>query len=240
MNTTVKICILCLLLSSQVWPAKEIRIDGDKFEFGLVPNNSTMVHRIWIHADGRDTLRLADVKTGCGCVTAPWSADTILPGDSLSLVFYWQTRGSVGPQSLSAYLFLEPHEFPLEINMSGNVVTPNDSQASVSWQPAIVQLSAEPDGDLSGRFTLKGSMLDSLKVRVVESGSQVVLNLPDTIEAGRSVVGQVVVEKGATAASYEGSITLELSGNQTETYRVSIPVQYGDFSFRPLFTTKQK
>jgi hypothetical protein len=124
--------------------------------------------------------------------------------------------------------------------MSGNVVTPNDSQASVSWQPVLVRLSAEPNGDLSGRFVLTGSVLDSLAVSIVESGPEVVLNLPDTIVAGRSVVGQVVVEKGATAASYEGSVTLELSGNQTETYRVSIPMQYGDFSFRPLFTTKQK
>ena len=231
---------LSLMLAVSPWAAENVRIDGAQFDFGQVPANATLTHRVWIHAVGTDTLRLSEVKTGCGCLTAPLAADTILPGDSLSLVFYWQTRGLVGNRNQSAYLYIRPGSFPYEILLKGNVVTPEARPASVSWSPAIVVLAGAPGVGLSGSFGLANQAGEKLTDSLVEAGPGIALEIPATVDSGQSIVGQVKVGKEQATIRYEGSVTLELTGNRSQACRVSIPVQFGDFSFRPVFTTKKK
>jgi hypothetical protein len=224
MNITSKLLISLTLIWGPAWAEGPVEISGAEYDFGQVVTNSTQAHTIWIRAAGTDTLTLTDVKTGCGCVTSPWAVSTIRPGDSLALTFYWQTRGSVGDQELSAYLYLKPENFPQKIVLSGNVVTPDDLQASLDWRPSVLRLSGGQDGGLSVAFDLTNRTSET----------------PESIEPGKAAGGRIRLESGQTDSTFEGSVTLELTGNQSGGIRVSLPVQYGDFSFRPFFTTKQK
>ncbi len=240
MIITVRIFALSLLLATSSWAEDKFRINGGEFDFGQVTTNVTVTHQIWVHAVGTDTLRINSVKSGCGCLVVPQIQDTIPPGDSLPLVFYWQTRGSAGARSQSAYLYFDSIPFPYEIVLKGNVVTPDKLQASVSWSPVNVKLSGSPEVELSGTFELTNRTAEKLSVSPVESGPGIVLVLPDSVEAGKTIVGRITIGKDNAAVLYEGSVTIDLSGNQGEIIRVSIPMQFGDFSFRPVFTTKEK
>jgi hypothetical protein len=240
MNITSKLLISLTLIWGPAWAEGPVEISGAEYDFGQVVTNSTLAHTIWIRAAGTDTLTLTDVKTGCGCVTSPWAVSTIRPGDSLALTFYWQTRGSVGDQELSAYLYLKPENFPQKIVLSGNVVTPDDLQASLDWRPSVLRLSGGQDGGLSVAFDLTNRTSETLTATVVESSPGLTVAAPDSIEPGKAAGGRIRLESGQTDSTFEGSVTLELTGNQSGGIRVSLPVQYGDFSFRPFFTTKQK
>jgi len=220
-----------------------VEIVGAEFDFGMVPQNATLTHRIWIRSISEDTITLSNIKTGCGCLTAPLPQHRLGPGDSLLVTFYWQTRGSEGPQGSSAYLYTEPAERPLELTLSGNVVTQLDTAASIAWAPVRFAVAGNTRSSGSGKvfvldLTNKSSI--DLAVTIVECGPELEPEMPDSIGAGEILTGRVTVAEAYLNEEFESSFTLELSGNQETRYRVSIPVVCGDFSFRPMFTTTRE
>jgi len=214
-------------------------VAGADYDFGLVPPNATMSHQVWIRT-GSDTIRLADIKAGCGCLTTEWDTATIPPGDSLSVLFQWQTRGSSGRRRVSAYLYLDPEPLPTEVRLSGNVVTPGDSSASIQCMPVNIAFEEKAGRNQNKSFRLTNQTDGELAITLVESGSAMRVDAPASVGPGQSVQGQVQIGSADSHTPFESSFTLELTGNQPPVYRVSVPVVYGDFSFRPMFTTSRK
>jgi len=214
-------------------------VTGAEYDFGLVPPNATMSHQVWIRS-GSDTVRVADIKAGCGCLTTEWDTATIPPGDSLSVLFRWQTRGSSGQRQVSAYLYLDPEPLPTEVRLSGKVVTPGDSSASIQCMPVSIAFEQKAGRNQNRNFRLTNRTDGALAITLVESGSAIRIDVPTSAGPGQSVQGQVQIGSADSEAPFESSFTLELAGNQPPVYRVSVPVVYGDFSFRPMFTTSRK
>jgi len=212
---------------------------GADYDFGLVPPNANLSHQVWIHS-GSDTVRLADVKAGCGCLTTGWDTATIPPRDSLPVLFRWQTRGSSGQRQVSAYLYLDGEPLPTEVRLSGKVVTPDDSSASIQCMPASVAFDLRAGRNQNRSFRLTNRTDGALAISLVELGPAIRVDVPTSAGPGESVQGQVQIGSADSEAPFESSFTLELAGNQPPVYRVSVPVVYGDFSFRPMFTTSRK
>lgn len=231
----------CLWVAASVAAApNDVRIEGGEFSFGLLPPNGTVVHRVWIHPGDQDTVRLVDVKTGCGCLTTPWTETQIHPGDSLMILFYWQVRGLVGQRSVSAYLYLQPEVFPIEVRLQGKVVTAADTGASVVWMPSIVTLKENPDRKMDASFQITNRTSEELAVKLVETEPEIQVTPPLSVNAGQTAIGQVSYAGDGQAAPFETSFTVDLTGNQGAVFRVTIPIVYGNFSFRPVFTTREK
>jgi hypothetical protein len=212
---------------------------GAEYDFGTVPPSATLCHQVCIRS-GSDTVRLVDIKAGCGCLTTEWDTASIPSGDSLMVLFHWQTRGSVGQRNVSAYVYLERQAFPIEVRLAGNVVTPSDSTASIWCMPATIAFERKNGHNQSKSFRLSNRSAGESAIRLVEAGAAVRVDLPATVGPGQSVQGQVLIGSADSYSDFESSFTLELTGNQTPAYRVSVPVVYGDFSFRPMFTTSRK
>ena len=227
---------LVLMISTTAEPALELT--GADFDFGLVARNSTVRHQVWIHNLSEDSIRIADIKTGCGCLSGDLPPDRFAPGDSLAVVFYWQTRGAVGEVSTSAYLYTESGERPLEALLTAQVVTYPDSVASTTWTPDAVTFSAHGhDEELSRSFSVANRLGTDLALTVVEVGPELILELPDSVAVSESATGRVTIDSSFRERDFESSFTVELTGNQEFPFRVTIPVVSGDFSFRPIFTT---
>jgi len=45
----------------------QLTIPEAVFDFGYVPQNSTISHIYWLHSTGTDTLKITEVRPGCGC-----------------------------------------------------------------------------------------------------------------------------------------------------------------------------
>jgi len=241
MGRLLRTVSLCIWVAASVTAASNsARVDGVEFDFGYLPPNGTAVHRVWIHPGEQDTLRLVNVKTACGCLTTPWTETQILPGDSLPLLFYWQTRGLTGQRSVSAYLYLEPGVFPIEIRLLGKVVTPSDTGASVVCTPSTVMLKENPGQKMNATFQLSNRTTEDLAVKLVENGPDIQITLPATVSKGKSETGQIGYVGTGQPGLFESSLTVELTGNQGAVFRVTIPVVYGNFSFRPVFITREK
>jgi hypothetical protein len=241
MTSPVKCVVWFLLTAPQALVASEhASLIGAEFDFGQVPQNATLTHQVWLHAGPDDTLRLVDIKTGCGCLTAPWESTQIAPKDSLLLVFYWQTRGSEGRRALSAYLFVDPEPYPLEVRLLGKAVTQPDPEASLHLRPWRVDFRAGSTGRMDEVVTLTNKSVDKLILTLVEVGPGIEVEMPESIGADGSVELHVRRTDVDSGSRLETSFTVEATGNSGPKQRVSIPVVYGDFSFRPEFTTTRR
>ena len=238
MTSPVKCVVWFLLTASQALAASErAGLVGSEFDFGVVPQNATLAHQVWLHAGPDDTLLLIDIKTGCGCLSAPWEKTRIAPKDSLRLVFYWQTRGSEGQKTVSAYVFVEPGPYPLEAKLTGKIVTQSDPEASLHLQPWRVDFRDGSGDKMDEIVTLSNKSPDELILTLAEIGPGIEVKMPESIRAGGSVELHVRRTDAGGNSLLETSFTLEATGNSGPKQRVSVPVVYGDFSFRPEFTT---
>ena len=225
-------------ISSQAQSALEV--SPAAFDFGWAPQNATLVCEVWVHSSDEDTITITDIKTACGCLVVQPEPAQVTPGDSLSLLFYWQTRGFIGPRTISAYLYTGPDQQPRELTIGGNVVTENDSTASIHWWPRRLEFrpaNRTHEKDIDQMITLINRTQTAMTVSLVEHGPELDLALPESIPAGQTVRVHATVADDHPGGDFESSFTLEFSGNENEPFRVSIPVVGGDFSFRPDFTT---
>lgn len=241
MTSPVKLLLWFLLAVSQTLAASEhALLVGSEFDFGVVPQNATLAHQVWLHAGPDDTVRLVDVKTGCGCLTAPWEETRISPNDSLSLVLYWQTRGFEGFRTVSAYFFVEPEPYPLEVVLSGKIVTQHDPEASLILTPRRIDFRDQPGGKLDEEVTMTNESSEELTLTLAETGPGIEVEMPKKVGAGQSVELQVRRTVSDSSSVLETSFTVEAAGNPAAKQRVSVPVVHGDLSFRPVFTTTRK
>ena len=230
---------LLMLIAGTTVASEKSGLTGSEFDFGNVPQNAALAHEVWLQAGPTDTLRLVDIKTGCGCLTSPWEAARIAPGDSLRLVFYWQTRGFEGQRDLSAFIYAEPEPYPLELRLTGKVVTETESQASLEVTPQRVDFGDGRENKTETMVTIRNSSTVDLAMTVVAVGPGIKMELPEKIGAGESI-GVKVARTEDTGPLLETSFTIEATGNPEPKQRVSVPVTYGDFSFRPKFTTTRR
>ena len=230
-----------MAISIRAQSGPEIR--PQTFDFGYAPQNATLVCQVWAHATDEDTLSVTEIKTGCGCLVIRPEPAKIVPGDSLRLSCYWQTRGYVGARIVSAYLYLADSGRPAEIAIGGNIVTEDDSTASIHWWPRRLAFGRGSSGRSNADeqvITLTNRTETTLLVTLAARGSELALVLPDSIPAMQTGLVRASLAEPSSGDSFESSFTLEFSGNEKGLFRVSIPVVRGDFSFRPKFTTTKQ
>jgi hypothetical protein len=237
----MKIALVGVLAAASARAGDQLKITGEIFDFGTVVQNSTYAHQVWIRSESDDTLTVTEIKVGCGCLTAKSDSSTLAPGDSLSVILYWQTRGSEGHVDKSALIYSSSGQRPAELSFEANVVTSLDSDASLVYMPQRVVFSGqEQDQPVSRSISFTNRSEQDLALAVIAKGAEFELNLANSIGAGATVVGHVVVAEDSKSQEFESSFTVELTGNQGAPYRVSVPVVSGDFSFRPMFTTTKE
>lgn len=78
----------------EVDPASKARIEFlEKYwNFGSIPESTTVSHDFPFRNNGTDTLVITRVKPTCGCTVAPLSADHVAPGDTAVMSISLNTR----------------------------------------------------------------------------------------------------------------------------------------------------
>jgi len=94
--------------------------------------------------------------------------------------------------------------------------------------------------DVKQVITLTNRTETDLSMIMIEYGPELKLDIPESIQAKQTALVQVAIADYFLEDDFESSFTLEFTGNSNESFRVSIPVVAGDFSFRPNFTTTKQ
>jgi len=238
MMKTIILCLLATVFCEQVSAEPKMEIASHGYDFGIVPQNCTVTYETWLRSTGDDTLVISQIKTGCGCLTAPVDHDLLPSGDSTNVVFHWQTRNQEGPVTLNAYLFSNAGTDPEKISLSAVVTAAFDSTSSISWAPLVIRLASYTRTDNELDFEIRNRSGIDLGISLIPGIlNELQVDIPESIPAGASVSGTLSVGEGLLEQAFERSFTIELSQKVNNYDRFTIPVIMGDFSFRPDFST---
>jgi len=209
------------------------------FDFGYVPQQSTLVFATWLRNPGPDTTQINSIRTGCGCLTTLVQGERIPPADSIRVLMYWQTRAARGPVAKSAYIYTSGSQDPLTLAVSGRVMGASEEPASFNWAPLRLQFDSTEGPGAARSLELRSNGGGRLSVLKVEySGERLSLDIPGEVPPDGRADGRVTLRQ--RAGVFEESFTLETSDENGYTYRVSVPVAGGESSRRPRFTTTGK
>ncbi len=201
-------------------------LEVTRFDFGMISTSGTVSHTFWIRSGPADTIRLRDVKTGCGCVRADRNGDLAQPGDSLGVTLLWNSK-SDSDTSQTAYVFFEGSPEPVRLNVVTASPSPNPflsvSPSSVEF-PTAKAARKESAGirvsNLSGReLGLKVVSVPADKMKVV---------VPEKLAPGGVVTAQIGLVQPDDTTRFERSITLEaFEAASKKSYRITVPVRQG-------------
>ena len=90
------ILVAVILLAGVCLADQDMTIADKKFEFGKMPQNTTIKHQFWLYSTGSDTLRIDKLVTGCTCIIIPLEQEWIAPGDSMLLTLWWDIGRRIG------------------------------------------------------------------------------------------------------------------------------------------------
>lgn len=94
-------------------PPKPV-FDAEDFDFGRIPENSTVTHIYQLTNEGGDSVVIQRVRTHCGCTKAPVEKTVAGPGETIPIELRFNSRGIRGSSKKSATvnLFIEEENTP--------------------------------------------------------------------------------------------------------------------------------
>jgi len=204
---------------------QSLRIGSEKFELGMIPSNSIVVHQFWFYSEGTDTLRVDTIITGCTCAVMSLPSKSLAPGDSMLVSIQWELDrriGSVGKYPRAEY---DGPASPGRMWLRGLVVQNPDSTRPLSYKPYKLELSRAGQTDVDSMvITLTNRSEEALALRLVSSPmKQCELTLPDTIEAGASAQGIIRLKPEHAESEFIGSLTIEVDDSQHS--RITLPIR---------------
>jgi hypothetical protein len=213
-----------------------MKVPVENFDFGYAPKNVSISHRFWLYSTGTDTLKITNVKPGCGCTKAPLEKSIVAPGDSTMVELIFNTRNYSGKMSKSATITTNTLQATNQVSFSTAILSGKDTTLPVAFTPDIISIhrvaNKAPD-----KFTVSIQNNSAGDIIPVLDGCPRDLfdvKLPKKIKAGKTAEAEIMINKAALA--FEKSFTIQL--DDAKATRFTIPVVYSDSLDSAMHTSK--
>ena len=220
------VIMLCLAGTGGVATAAPfLVVDQGEFDFGYVPQNSTISHTFHLQNAGDDTLLIHKVVPGCGCTKAPLTKSVLAPGESTEVVIIFSTGQYNGPVTKRPRLETNETIPSRNLTFRATVVTRPDSTYPILVKPYKLDISqfGQKVRDQM-KFSISNVSDEALALELISGSNDLFkVSVPEQVAAGRTVEGVVELNKKALEQSYETSFTLQL--NDASSTRFTVPVK---------------
>jgi hypothetical protein len=232
-----------LVLTSEFISAQpaqpRMSVDNSEHDFGLTPQKSIVAHHIWVKSAGDSPLQIRSIKTGCGCVAATPAVADINPGDSLPITFYWDTRISEGSVKRTSYMFTNADADPFRFEMKADcypsgTVSGHDIFVSPS---TIIVAYPRTGGTIEHPFSVTNRTDEDRTISIAAvsvSGMEIIV--PDTLLAGSTIHGRLLLDAEDWSPELAGSMTIEFPADGSPGDRVTIPITGGQSRLQSVLT----
>lgn len=218
------IVVLSFVVVSTVVSAPNISLSETNFNFGKVPQHTTVNHTFWIKSTGTDTLVITKIVPGCGCTKMPLADSVLAPGDSTQLEILFSTKSYRGYVAKRPYIETNISEDKIYIRIDSEIMPDPESILPVSFEPYkldVSQFSEKPRRKAKFHLVNKGNQ--DLEMTVVDGKDKpFTVDIPKKIKAGETVEGMIDVKEGDVMSEFTQSFTIEL--NDEGRTRLSLPV----------------
>jgi len=221
----VMIMAAITVLSGKASAGPELLVEPSEFEFGLAPQKSTISHSFWFKSIGDDTIVINEIKTGCACATMPLPSDRLAPGDSMLVSFFWELRSRTGSAGKYPYIFTNAGPDAYRVNLTALAMPRPDSARPVSFRPHKFELSRLPSRSIDSlTFTVTNHSSQALALKLVSREIQECqVSMPNSIPAGSSRGGSILIKPGFRETEFQRSLTFELS--DAAKTRITVPIR---------------
>ena len=202
-----------------------LEIPDNRFEFGLIPQNSTVAHYFWFKSTGSDTLRITEIKTGCVCALMPLEREWIAPGDSMKVGIYWDIERRIGKVGRYPYIFTNAQPDPYRLYLTGTAATDMTIANPLSVRPFKLELPRLADHSIDSlAFVMHSSLnTDVALTNMSFPVEECVIVLPYSLKAQSDGWGYIKVKNEYLYTEFKRSITLQLSDDKHTT--VTLPIR---------------
>jgi hypothetical protein len=197
------------------------------FRFGYAPQNAKIAHNYWLKNEGPDSLRLIDVRPGCGCTKAPLKTRILGPGDSTDVELVFSTGKYSSRTAKSATVLSDANHTVPNLTFSAHPTPKLDSLKPFVVNPPLVNLDSLKDAGMAGavEIRVKNTSDEPINLRLVSAPDQwFTVDVPGgAIAPGSEDAIQVRIAGDITAEILNKSFTIEAS--DTAMTRFSVPIQ---------------
>jgi hypothetical protein len=225
MKTVMLAISAFLLILPSVYCEPRLIVLAPNFDFGSVPQISTLKHSFWFYSLGDDTVKISEIKTGCSCALMPLEQDWIAPGDSIEVTITWQIGKHIGKTDRFPRIFSNVGEDPLQLRLNATVVPKPDSIKPVSFAPYKVQMGRTVDKDVQSMSIKLTNLTDQeLDISLISKHpKEIQFTLPEKLSANSTQEFQVALSPEFIDSEFETSFTIGFSDELNN--RLTIPVK---------------
>jgi len=222
MRKVFLIGLVGLLMAGTAQADARLDIPVKLFDFGYVPQQSTISVDYWLKSTGTEDLRILKVIPGCGCTKTPLEKDVLSPGDSTRLEVIFDSKRFTNRVTKKPRIQTNVGDQRLEF--MAMVVRRPDSTRPLVLKPYRLEL--EPAGESAAaeaRFTIRNVSDEALSLDMVASRDRLFsVELPETIAPGQEAEAVVRLTAEGASADFEKSFTFEVSDATTTRYTVPV------------------
>jgi len=212
----------------------KMEIDHQEFDFGIIPGDCKVEFRTWIRSTGSVDLEIADIKTGCACISSYADKEVLAPGDSAEVVFRWMVRDTAGTTAKQVFVFSNAGSGVAKIGMTAMIGGFGEAERV---QVVPDRISSLPGRTLSREWTLKlnNKFGETCTINPVMTGKGITLAVPDSVLAGETGAIHLEVEQESVDQPLETSFTIEVGSGSGFSRRITVPVAIGNFGHKPTY-----
>ena len=231
MRKIVPLVMVVVLVAGSAFAEANLEIPSKTFDFGFVPQQSTISTDYWLKSTGSEELRILKVIPGCGCTKAPLEKDVLASGDSTRLEVIFDSKRFTNRVTKKPRIQTNVGDQTVEF--MAMVVRRPDSTYPVIVKPYKLDLTQQGDRVRDEiRFTIRNVSDQPLDLGVVATRDEYFsLELPKSVPAGGAAEGVLKLTEKGIASEFEKSFTFEVSDATTTRY--TLPVKR---SVQPLST----
>lgn len=223
-RVAVVLAAIMILCVASIQAAPQLMMQDTVYDFGYVPQNAHISHIFWLKSVGTDTLRIVKVTPGCGCTQAPIDKDELPPKDSTRLEIIFNTGSYMGPVEKTPRFSLNDSIGEHVIHFRANVEQRPDSTFPLIISPYkldISQFGEKPRTEI--RFTIRNVSTQPVKTDLISYASDFFqVELPKSIDPGKSADGLIRLSKEAAAKDFEKSFTFQLNDERQSRYTIPV------------------
>lgn len=226
----LSIMLLCLTVNLIAGNTGTGKLDMSlrSFDFGMVPRDAHVVHDFVLKNIGTDTIRITKIKPGCSCTNAPIDKKIIAVGEeaTMSVTFKTGKRSGNSNKGVKITTDMKPRGlYPLEIN--AYIETPTMKPPKFYAEPRFIEFVPVP-GDFTGSSKTKLINENDFKVllKIIDYTDNLgaVKLSKDNLSSGKSCELEFEFNDKPSMLYLYGSITLEVSPDEGEAFRYTVPV----------------
>lgn len=222
-------CVLaCLLLAGSLSAQPKLTIEEQRFDFGFVPQYSTLVHHFWLKSSGSDTLEITEVKTGCDCIAAPFERTRLAPGDSARLKLSWQVTAEIGAINRSPYVYTNMGPDPTRLYLTCVLMDRPDNGFPLAFKPFKAELTRARGVSVDSiRIAVTNNSAGTLLLRLAGSTpEQIVFQVPETLLAATPTYLTMQLKPEFREQEFDEGVTLDVvAPGQGPQVRYTLPIR---------------